>query len=944
MKNIKKLLLTFFSAVVIVLSAFFLSACDSKTNDKSIVALNLKIGDNISSEQYIEFEYGKDLGSVLSELSYFFTYSDGTSVEINENNFSQAEIAKMQETYKENFYVYVRYDDIIQEEVWKVYEGSTAPSAKLDVGQYKYEIEINGKSAKVSLSVYKKTDSARNVSIVIVENSNTNWGNNLNQSSFKFGMPEYKSFYSEETYTSNYKAYAIGRNNDNYNVVLTGSKVMSIYAMPEIFTNENTYIPQELSNYVNLYDNLKEKYDAIEVLGENNEVDNHETYLRKQTFLSTFGTKISIDRTYENEDALIINTEILKPGKYYTFAWYVDANYEDCYTEPYPILNVEKGVFNWQKSLHIDGEDWNSDVISNLVENLNLTVTYNFYKDSNLFNTFNNLGQTTKKALPASELNTNRAQLSYNESVFEGISSTVIWGGRNALGWGHFVINEKRFNNDIFYDCSNNGDIIKAKFVLDEFYDYYENDPTEYDVTLNINKCLINKPYSTGSLSYEYNGEEIDVTTDLNNGVNGYIRIENGNLFNITGTQVATDINNYSITFTLKDNINYGFYEETDDYNYGLDGTFNWSIEKINLGDMGYFSKEYTYNGNTNSNSEITYVSGQKQIEINLLNNTRYNLMKGKTGINSHMVWQILNSNDIVGANLTQNGDEAVFSFTSLSNSWADITLKVNIAETAYSKPFEGEIYFRILKANFNTQEKETILAELPATEEEDEYGNIDIKATNKIRISNLYLVLPNDAVPNSQTGLGAWKLYHYDNSIGEYGDYVEVNNGDDVSSCDFFYGWIFKFVPSDAMYNAIDYVSVEIELYNENLPEDFVSNTLMSEVTFSFDSSKNAYVATGSYATITLEENYNGGQGAFVTPNTLPTHKTNSDISGEWFLSYENENGTLIKCGNNSILYYSFFPSEDFLKQEERNWKIVFVPDNSAYNSLEILTHVVFN
>ncbi|MDO4369161.1 MAG: MBG domain-containing protein [bacterium] len=101
-----------------------------------------------------------------------------------------------------------------------------------------------------------------------------------------------------------------------------------------------------------------------------------------------------------------------------------------------------------------------------------------------------------------------------------------------------------------------------------------------YTVTYSIKNS--NSNY-TGSVSYTFTIEKskqekptLDKDTFVYNGYNqGVTPIYDENIFKITGDSIATNVGNYSITWSLKDKDNY---EWTDGTN--LDITLNWSITK----------------------------------------------------------------------------------------------------------------------------------------------------------------------------------------------------------------------------------------------------------------------------------------------------------------------------------------------------------------------------
>ena len=130
-------------------------------------------------------------------------------------------------------------------------------------------------------------------------------------------------------------------------------------------------------------------------------------------------------------------------------------------------------------------------------------------------------------------------------------------------------------------------------------------------------------------------------------------------------------------------------------------------------------------------------------------------------------------------------------------------------------------------------------------------------------------------------------------------------------------------------------------EAAKSNLSE---ANKLKSEVTFT-----DQFVATGDWATITLYNESNTQ--AYVPMNTLPTHDagdedlSQGELAGTWALRCDTHdsgnNPYTLDLGNNQIIYYDDVYSREFLESADRNWRLVFIPDNAAYNDVEISVNI---
>lgn len=939
----------FFMFILAILLAIpgvvFLTACgeNGSKDTKTINGIGIKVGDN-EWMSTVNCFYGKTVGQMYDDVSFYFTYSDGSKKDIAEENFSAKEWQEIQDSHTESWKIKTGYDN---ETSVVIYEDLAKPTADtvLEVGDYRVDVSIKNKTASIYITVQMADAQAKELSVVILPNEDNNYSAKLNSvQTYKFGMPANNMEYQDENYTSDYKIYVVDK--DNNNKVVSGTIVKQVCALPE------KYEGGVYSSFDDIEegDNLLDYYNAIEVLDESDNVDEKATFERKQAFLSAYGREITANHNY-SDDALILETEWLRPGSYHLFAWYEDKNYQPCHSEPITELVVEKGVFNLKKAIRYNDQDWSAEDANEILKKIAIEVNYHFDANSPL-NTVDSQ-QNVVKALTAAYLNQSyvRSNSDFDtDGTFENVNFNLAGGGFTGLSYGSFKLVEKDSQNkDIRFDADSVADnTVKFVYTLGE-NDYYEEDPTVYSlsdfasVEFNFVKGVVERPYYYNeNIKKEYNGQTITV-------VDAGLNIENANLLEYTGTYSTSAIGNHTITYRLKDNVNFVF-DDNGFYHYGEDDgngglVYSWSITPIEFAGWGteYHNLEATYNNDTTSGTSVTidYVSGQKTITVSLITDSRFEFLKSKVPT-AHIVWERVETDSDAVATLTQNGDDLTITFESEGY----VNLKATIAETAYSLAFENEnLSVVINKADFTQEQKTAILAEIGA--EETSNGEYRLDEDHKIVVSNVDLILPNvlpdytDTLdPPATANLGQWKLYHYEN-----GEYVEKHNGDQLESQDPA-GWKFKFVPADGMFEGLEVYldSIEdISFVNEDIPAN-VLNSLKNEF-----ATKYGVSFTNDFdSTATITSIYADASGYGSHENFLPEHDNEEEgaFEGEWVLCFDVVSGDYqydVTLQNNSQYSYSEL-NEEYIKSSERNWRIKFIPTNTAYNPIEISVTVSFN
>lgn len=912
----------------------FLTACgESSPTNAQIADLYIRIGGSESQNHIITSEYGQRWGQITNDIyedsKFIVKYTDGTSKELSSDNYSEEELKEFEKKWKVSF---------LNSQGQSVDEPSSDDI--LDIGYYYMDFSLDNHTARITIEIVKAEAQQKTLNIVILENEDTNYSAKLNTKSiYEYGTTnieneEQDGFDAEgnpttyliSKYNSPYKAYVVDQTQSSANRLVSGTKVNEIYALPEI----SNVISQGEFN-VDEGTNLKEYYDNISVEGEDGQIDAAATFARKQLFLEFFGIKISEGKY--SDDALVINTNALMPGEYYTFAKIEDENYETSYSlisNNSSRLQVKKAKFSFKNSLKInEGSQWNS--VDEVIDALELSYTF-WMGNSN--------GKTTtatSKALTTAYLNEymKNSYAGVNDKSgldFSDVDSVLLGGGREMFGWGHFEFVEKQNNVNIGLDAEDSGETFKAVFVLDNGTEFYDVDYDEtYDVVVTINKGILQAPTLNGE-KYQYTGEQIDANI-LNYDPADEIFAK---LVNVTGNLNGTNVGDYQVTFTLADTINYEF-----DCTADTAITLSWEIEKLNL----YFTNEITYNGEVNESSIIDYVAGQRTITIRPEGNTAFDLLREKYP-STAVVWA-LNGDYGTDVILTQSGDSAIITINTFSGTNIGVNLVMTIEETGISNEVEHNVYIGINKANYTETEKQNILDEMNIQTETDEYGNVTYVAPT-IRVSEVSLTLP-DVLPNYEDttnppateSLGMWKLYHYEDD-----QYVEKHNGDSVDLGDW-YGWSLAFVPADNMYVGIDYVGANIEFYKEDIPDetiDVLKDELQTKTGYSF--SKNQQGEYVSEATFEIEARQDIGYGSY--DDILPAHDNEEEgaFQGQWVLCFDYrlpDGETISDIELTFPSHHSFTEdvTEEWVKSPDRNWRIKFIPTSNAYNTIEIKVNV---
>lgn len=953
----KRFLMIILVFVLVLSGSFLLTACGDNNNDgsnKEIAYLYIKKDGSVSDQQYINIDYGKTIGEIGNEISLVFKYSDGSEIEFNVQNFSADEFQRIQNTYQEQYYVSKSFDYESYQRNWETYDGSTDQDAILDVGDYKVEISLNGKTALLFINVMPSYLETKNVAVVVLKNENNDYIDHINSvQTYNYGMPAAVREYNEEDYASDYKIYVLDK--DKNNEIISGSDVTQVKALPLVYDGStiSTAFPD-----IAVGTNMLDFYNAI------SEETESDTFDKKQLFLGAFGINITTGYNY-SDDTLIVDTEALRPGNYRIYVYYQNQNYNGFYTEPTTELNVGKGVFNLKKAIRYSDQEWSEDNAEEILSKLVVSVNYTFSAGEPLFN------ENNTKALTAKYLNDNafvqsNAQSSSAGEVFNNVDFEIAGGGYTGF-YGKFILLEKnQYNQDIRFDATDNGSTnVKVVFVLDSdwSYEYYNDDPTVYDVNdfeiqFNINKGQVYRPYTTAdTLEREYTGSTISIVDD-----NGII-VRDPNAVKYSGTASATAINTYTITYSLIDEINYEFIDvDSSDANYGDNGSFTWAITKLELinqwGD-GFTTKTVGYNGtnyNLNQIDGLVYEDGVRTFTFSIGGNDKYDLLLTKLP-GRHINWAIDTENtyNVIGATVSQavNSDVVTVTFTRLSDNTNHgyVHLNFTINETEYSKEvtISNNLQIVINKKDFSEEQKAAILNEIGAEAcEPDGYHGL-YKLKELVVISNVAQTLPNilpdysdeNNLPETAS-LGRWKLYYYINN-----ESFELHNGDHVDSSDLF-GDEFIFVPADDMYNGFMFylAFTDYEFVNEDIPADVLTilrNEFENKFGTSFDSE---YISTAIITDIYADSTGYGTYEYF-----LPVHDNEAEgaFQGRWVLCFDGHSGDYeydVEISDHSSYSYGTDSEMDaeYIKSQDRNWRVKFIPSNTGYNEIEIKVNVVFS
>ena len=906
-----------------------------------------------SQEEYCLDYYGLSFSDIQNDTRFFIEYKDGKKKELNEANFSQKELEDFERDASVKHYSgHSQTDDgqgHITPEEWNEMEDVNR-RLPLNVGEYKIVYTLRGTKASIRINIMAVSNYEKNnIKIAVVQNDVTNYSAYYNNSSYKFGCPEYKECFDEDTYTSNYKVYVY--DNDEHEVV-SGTKVNEVRAMPKYAPEDYTFEWYDVYGgqfEVAQGDDLLTKYNEIAAPNAPEITEEIAAYIRKErrnTFLYHYSDRITTGKV-RDDSTLVVYTENIQlaPGQYYVFAQYQDNNHTAIFTTPTSTLTIQKGDFIWRNTIHLEGEDYDANLVDEILDSLTNSMIYTF--DGQLFN------NGVQKALTLDNLKGLSIQTESTHADYSRINCTMFGGGRSGLfGWGNLVLNGKdeNGNNVSRFDSTDNGIVLQAQFKVDEyslaeFEKYYatEDNTTIFYVDVEINRGSVSAPSVNGS-TFTFDNQEHFLIVDVES-----------QYFNITGTTTAqTAVGNYHTTYTLKDSTNYYVYG-TDAYITGQQ--FDWEIVKINFEEC-YFEKNYTYNGNTSENYEITYIPGAQNRIVVALSNQIYNFVKSLYP-STTIQFALTESGDFVDAAIDQTGlddGEFAFTFTGSTSDYTYANISITIAQTAVSLEYTPINPVQIVMHKYEYTDSE--LAEIYGNwfvESTDEFQNKTYVAANNVSVSELTRLVPAEADPAHDTTvsgvtttLGHWAVYYYNGN-----GYVLTTPGTTVLPSELGNIWwlYYRFIPNDAMYQSLNEIAVEIDWHKEDLPSGVIT-ALGTEVSYTQDS--NGYHASGSFETITLTTQSNC---VYVPNNTLPTHDPEGEgfegIDGSWCLlyDYEDENGNPqeMTVGNNQCLYYEVnsemqysVRSRDYMASADRNWRIMFRPTNSAYNPFIMSVNVV--
>jgi hypothetical protein len=329
-------------------------------------------------------------------------------------------------------------------------------------------------------------------------------------------------------------------------------------------------------------------------------------------------------------------------------------------------------------------------------------------------------------------------------------------------------------------------------------------------------------------------------------------------------------------------------------------------------------------------------------MRVRLSGSTQYDLIKTLVPTAS-INWSLDNTEYFINAAITPDGDDVIFTFDGMTGNSAYVNLNYSIDATNYSDAFNpvNPVQLFINKRPYTTEELAAIYGDFFG--ETEYYG---MRVVNPIQIRKLTKVISASADPASDasvtTTLGSWSLYYYYNE-----NYVLAEPGTTVLP-DWIDHFKYVFTPANPMYASLDDVYVgsdKVNYYTEDMPASVIA-ALATEIS--------------GVTTVTLE-NYST-EGLSVPQYALPNHdNTNTDfedengniIDGQWVLlwDYEDEQGNPAEmtAGNNQILYFEVneqmqysVRSKDYMASSERNWRVAFIPTNSAYNRYVVAATVI--
>ena len=778
--------------------AIFFTACGDKTPE--VNGIYLKRLDKEGEFLSYEYEYGDMIDAFDENMKLYVRFTDGKSRELTIDEYAEMD------------YVYTVGDEE---------RHTISTRTVLDVGTY--DIKITYKTYEAHITIGITQADVKNINYRVGGKLKTAGAFNYNSFTYKYGSGYWNNQEVGEGTVSTY---------------------VSSYEIAVLNTSSQQVDAQNISGVYCLTKTEKTEYNNISVLNpETSEFDETLTFKAKQKYLedhtvvmldeiTSESRNISINGQKESDKSLTLYTENLKPGTYYAFALINEDNYKPFYTAPSTSLTVAKGDFVLKDHLIDTMGEWSGEEI---IQQLDLHAEYTFGQDDEY-----KMNNGTTKALTLGYLNElaslntwNHIIKQYDESDFyKRISTEIMGGGTGGVNCGHFEFKYPSTR----VDATNSGQKQWITFVLDEYYaQYFQVVDSDYQIVLTINKAQVNVPNVLPRIAgYDDDGQPIlsnipEYEYDFGNTISLAIEDFNTDLVNKTGTLSATGVNTYTVTFALKDSVNYEFYNANEMNRYygeeNQDGsrTFTWKIVKLEqpAGADLLLGGEYV--------STIYYNGPEaEQYELELWAYEGY--LDSRLAAGDTLAWEIVYENEATSADLTLSFDANA---TGKTNT---LTLSTPYTESTTYEKIEHEFYLNVNKF-WTSAELETIYGEtgeVPA-EERVVDGDTVLYAKNGFEVRKVgesyYIQDIANLIPESSLD-GEWTLYFdynytddenpdnnaYVNRTFRYDSDGEIANGDYQITEQMIKNGLWRFEYNKSLYDSICiYVDTEdITVVNE--------------------------------------------------------------------------------------------------------------------------------
>ncbi|MBQ7453379.1 MAG: hypothetical protein IJS68_03885 [Clostridia bacterium] len=659
----KKLLMFVLVLCLIMPCAIMLTACnEGEPAPKSLVKIEIQDGDRQDSNLSYTYDYNQTLDFVSRDLKLIGFYSDGTNSELTLDEYAQVET-----------------EISTSSETWEPF--NLSPYSQLDEGWYQIRIKFGTSYAYINLTIMPIDSQNTNAIMHITRKSDSQSVSAIEYSAGEMVNTEIE----QNTFIQHFNsAYALSFSINGWGTLKT-SEIEEVYflttAQKEDFDAIDIKIPD--TDETDVLRTRAAKQEFLKNCSEQTGVFSMLTWNRDKV-RDNLGNESETEFEFYTDNSDLKPGTAMAPKYYYAYAKVSKQNYNDFYTTPSgnTRFRVDKKVLSLPDILVDNIEDTITMILNGnyLTEEEQATLSEQEQEELNneriheqimsIPSAIDNSGMTQEEYveyLISTKMTTFEqikeylnvtANLDYNRKFgdypndyyiignttlgqlneMEIIRKDPLYSRRLALvingstsGW---TVKPVFVQTSTSVNYNNNGTYYTYKLVFESEYDdeYYTlTDNVFNDVPLNMVQGRVQAPRTTEyNLVYDpdhdtYLVQYVDhINCEYNYGNEQSLEIFNydSDLMQLTGTLSASAIGNYTVSFALKDSINYAFVEEESGY-YGEEGRiFNWSIVKRRIGNA---LASLTYAGEPKDESyPIVYDGEHNTINIELSSSIIY--------------------------------------------------------------------------------------------------------------------------------------------------------------------------------------------------------------------------------------------------------------------------------------------------------------------------------